>query len=56
MLGPDELSVAEDAMEAAERAMNAAEPEAPLRMLAMSRERLAALFRRLANGRLRSAA
>ena len=56
MLGPDELSVAEDAMEAAERAMNAAEPEVPLRMLAMSRERLAALFRRLANGRLRPAA
>jgi hypothetical protein len=56
MLGPDELSVAEDAMEAAERAMNAAEPEAPLRMLAMARERLAALFRRLANGRLRPAA
>ena len=56
MLGPDDLIVAEDAMEAAERVMNAAEPEAPLRMLSMARERLSALCRRLAGGRMRSAA
>jgi hypothetical protein len=56
MLGPDDLRVAEDTMEAAERAMNAADPEAPLKMLAMARERLGALCRRLANGRLRPAA
>jgi hypothetical protein len=43
-------------MEAAERVMNAAQPEAPLAMLGMARERLAALLRRLANGRLRPAA
>ena len=56
VLAPDDFSVAEDTMEAAERAMNAAEPEAPLMMLGMARERLAALLRRLANGRLRPAA
>ncbi|HEU4992296.1 MAG TPA: hypothetical protein VFT52_07400 [Luteimonas sp.] len=56
MLGPDDLTVAEDAMEAAERVMNAADPEAPLRMLSMARERLGALCRRLAGGRMRSAA
>ena len=56
MLGQDDLTVAEDAMEAAERAMNAADPDAPLRMLAMARERLVALCRRVANGRLRTAA
>ena len=33
-----------------------ADPEAPLMMLGMARQRLAALFRRLANGRLRTAA
>ncbi|MGN6112948.1 MAG: hypothetical protein ACTHOC_08070 [Luteimonas sp.] len=56
MLGPDDLSVAEDAMEAAERAMNAAEPDAPLKMLVMARQRLAALCRRVASSRIRSAA
>jgi hypothetical protein len=56
VLGPDDFRVAEDAMEAAERVMNAAQPEAPLAMLGMARERLAALLRRLANGRLRPAA
>ena len=56
VLGPDDFSVAEDAMEAAERVMNAAQPEAPLLMLGMARERLGALLRRVANGRLRPAA
>ena len=51
VLSPDDFSVAEDTMEAAERVMNAADPEAPLMMLGMARQRLAALFRRLANGR-----
>jgi hypothetical protein len=56
MLGPDDLSVAEDAMEAAERVMNAADPEAPLKMLGMARQRLSALCRRLASSRMRTAA
>jgi hypothetical protein len=56
MLGPDDLAVAGDAMEAAERAMNAADPEAPLMMLAMARERLGAVIRRRTGNRLRSAA
>ena len=37
-----------DATEAARRVMDAAEPEAPLRMLAMAREQLARLVRRRA--------
>ena len=56
MLGPDDLALAGDAMEAAERAMSAADPEAPLMMLAMARERLAAVIRRHAGNRLRTAA
>jgi hypothetical protein len=56
MLGEDGLAVAGDAMEAAERAMSAADPEAPLTMLAIARERLATLIRRQAGNRLRSAA
>lgn len=56
MLGVDDLTVADDAMEAAERAMSAADPEAPLMMLAMARERLAAVIRRHVGNRLRTAA
>jgi hypothetical protein len=56
MLGEDDLAVVRDAMEAAERAMVSADPQAPLMMLAMAREQLAAVLRRRANGRLRSAA
>jgi hypothetical protein len=56
MLGADDFTVASDAMEAAERAMSAADPEAPLMMLAMARERLAAVIRRHAGRRLRTAA
>ena len=56
MLGPDDMSVADDAMEAAERAMTAAEPEAPLMMLAMARDNLAGVIRRRAGSTLRTAA
>lgn len=56
MIGDDDLAVARDATEAAERVMTAADPEAPLMMLAMARERLAAVLRRRAKGSLRSAA
>lgn len=55
MIGDDDLAVARDATEAAERVMTAADPEAPLMMLAMAREHLAAVLRRRANGRLRAA-
>ena len=56
MLGADDLSVAEDAMEAAERAMNAADPAAPLLMLQIARNTLGAVIRRCASTRLRPAA
>jgi hypothetical protein len=56
MLGADDFTVASDAMEAAERAMSAADPEAPLMMLVMARERLAAVIRRHAGRRLPTAA
>jgi hypothetical protein len=57
MLGPDDFTVAEDAMEAAERVMASADPAAPLLMLDMARGRLASLLRRLAaSARLRTAA
>jgi hypothetical protein len=56
MLDPDHVAVAADAMEAAERAMNAADPEAPLLMLRICRDNLAALMRRVAGTRLRPAA
>jgi hypothetical protein len=56
MLRPDDMAVAADAMEAAERVMNAADPEAPLLMLDMARNTLAALIRRQAATRLRTAA
>ena len=56
MLGPDDMAVADDAMEAAERVMNAAEPAAPLLMLQHARSTLAAVIRRHANTRLRPAA
>ncbi|HEU4774264.1 MAG TPA: hypothetical protein VFS82_07085 [Lysobacter sp.] len=56
MLEPDHAAVAADAMEAAERAMHAADPEAPLLMLRICRDNLAALIRRLAATRLRPAA
>lgn len=56
MLGSDEMVVAADAMEAAERVMNAADPEAPLLMLQLARNTLAAVIRRHANARVRPAA
>jgi hypothetical protein len=56
MLGPDDMTVAGDAMEAAERAMSAADPAAPLMMLAMARENLAGVIRRRAGAALRTAA
>ena len=46
MLDADGLVVAMDTIEAARRAMDAADPAAPLMMLAMSRENLAAVVRR----------
>ena len=48
MLGPDDMALADDAMEAAERAMNAGDPAAPLMMLSMARENLAGVLRRQA--------
>ena len=57
MLGEDASAVARDAMEAAQRVMDAADPEAPLLMLALARNHLAALIRRQAASRtLRTAA
>ena len=56
MLGPDDIALAGDAMEAAERAMNAADPAAPLMMLAMARDNLAGVIRRQAGAALRTAA
>ena len=46
MLDADGLVIAMDTIEAARRAMDAADPAAPLMMLAMSRENLAAVVRR----------
>ena len=54
--GTDEMAVAADAMEAAERVMNAADPAAPLLMLQLARNTLAAVIRRHANARVRPAA
>ena len=56
ILGADEMAVAADAMEAAERVMNAADPAAPLLMLQLARNTLAAVIRRHANARVRPAA
>lgn len=56
MLDPEQVAVANDAMEAAERAMNAADPEAPLLMLRICRENLATMIRRVAASRVRPAA
>ena len=56
MLGPDDIALAGDAMEAAERAMNAADPAAPLMMLCMARDNLAGVIRRQAGAALRTAA
>ena len=56
ILGTDEMAVAADAMEAAERVMNAADPAAPLLMLQLARNTLAAVIRRHANARVRPAA
>lgn len=49
MLDADGLVVAMDTLEAARRAMDAADPAAPLLMLAMSRQNLAAVVRRQAS-------
>ena len=49
MLDADGLVVAMDTLDAARRAMDAADPAAPLLMLAMSRENLAAVVRRQAS-------
>jgi len=46
MLDPDGWVIAMDTIEAARRAMDAADPAAPLMMLAMSRQNLAAVVRR----------
>jgi hypothetical protein len=56
LLGADDMVAAEDAVEAAERVMNSAEPDAPMMMLGMARERLAAVCRRVAGNRMRPAA
>ena len=56
ILATDEMAVAADAMEAAERVMNAADPAAPLLMLQLARNTLAAVIRRHANARVRPAA
>jgi hypothetical protein len=56
MLGPDDLAVAADAMEAAERVMTSADPEAPLLMLELARGQLGGVIRRAAGRRLRTAA
>ena len=49
MLDGDGLVIAMDTIEAARRAMDAADPAAPLMMLAMARENLAAVVRRQAS-------
>ncbi len=49
MLDAEGLVVAMDTLEAARRAMDAADPAAPLLMLAISRENLAAVVRRQAS-------
>lgn len=49
MLDANGLVVAMDTLEAARRAMDAADPAAPLLMLAISRENLAAVVRRQAS-------
>ena len=46
MLAGDGATAAFDAVDAAKRAVDSAEPAAPLRMLAMARETLAAVARR----------
>lgn len=46
ILGPDGVTAAADVIDAAKRAINAADPGAPLLMLAMARQTLAALVRR----------
>jgi len=48
MLGPDSADVVTDAIDAAKRVMTAADPTAPLLMLAMARQTLAAVVRRQA--------
>ena len=49
MLDADGLAIAMDTIEAARRAMDAADPAAPLMMLAISRQNLAAVVRRQAS-------
>jgi hypothetical protein len=57
MLRPDDQAAAMDAIEAAKRVMTSADPQAPLRMLAMARKTLAGVIHRQAkNLRLRTAA
>jgi hypothetical protein len=48
LLDPDDLRVAEDAIEAAQRVMGAADPQAPLLMLALARKHLAGVIHRQA--------
>lgn len=48
ILDPEGMVVALDTIEAAKRALDAADPAAPLMMLAMARENLAAVVRRQA--------
>lgn len=54
MLDADGPAVAMDMIEAARRAMDAADPAAPLLMLAMARENLAAVVRRQAMRAMRA--
>ena len=54
MLDTDGAAVTMDTIDAAKRVMNAADPAAPLLMLTMARDNLAAVLRRLQ--RLRNAA
>lgn len=48
ILDPEGMVIALDTIEAAKRALDAADPAAPLMMLAMARENLAAVVRRQA--------
>lgn len=57
MLGPDDVTVAMDTLEAAQRVMISADPAAPMLMLDMARRNLRAVILREAAGlRLRAAA